>query len=349
MSSTVQTAAQSSRRGGGAGAAWTLVFLAPFIAEVLSGATRVSYIFVFIPEVLTWGCGALIIREVVRRWRGGWPSLLMLGMGLSIACELFIDQTSLAPLPWPGAQVDYGRVWGVNWIFFLFMLGFESVLVVLVPVRVTELIFSRRRDEPWLRTRGLVITSLIFLLGSFIAWYAWIKRARPMMLHVPEYRPAAITLAAAGVAIAVLAVEAYLMRGVGRTVASRHTPAAWVVGLVALALGFPWYALLRLQFSEKPPSVPFGMALAVGVAWAGIAYLLIRRWTSSPQWSDLHRWALAFAATLVCMVAGFDGSDTWLRMDLIGKIVLNAIALVGFLMLLRSLSRRGEGVAEQRI
>src|ERR1017187_7091186 len=75
---------------GGAGAAWTLVFLAPFIAEVLSGATRVSYIFVFIPEVLTWGCGALIIREVVRRWRGGWPSLLMLGMGLSIACEFFI-------------------------------------------------------------------------------------------------------------------------------------------------------------------------------------------------------------------------------------------------------------------
>ena len=55
----------------GAGPAWTLVFLAPFIAEVLSGATHVSVIFALVPEMMVWGCGTLVIRELVRRWGGG--------------------------------------------------------------------------------------------------------------------------------------------------------------------------------------------------------------------------------------------------------------------------------------
>ena len=67
------------------GAIWSLLILAPFISEVLSGSTRLSILFVLIPEVMVWGCGALLCRELVRRWRGGAASLLMLGLALSIA------------------------------------------------------------------------------------------------------------------------------------------------------------------------------------------------------------------------------------------------------------------------
>jgi hypothetical protein len=35
----------------------TLLILAPVVAEVLSGATRLSFIFVLIPEIMVWGCG----------------------------------------------------------------------------------------------------------------------------------------------------------------------------------------------------------------------------------------------------------------------------------------------------
>ena len=35
-----------------------LIIFAPGIAEVLSGATRLSFIFVLIPEMMVWGCGA---------------------------------------------------------------------------------------------------------------------------------------------------------------------------------------------------------------------------------------------------------------------------------------------------
>ena len=105
----------------------TLLLLSPVIGEVMSGSTRLSYIFALVPEIMVWGCGTLIIREVVRRWQGGWTSLLLLGFGLSVAEEFIIQQTSIAPLPWAGAASVYGRVWGVNWPYFLFMLGYEAV------------------------------------------------------------------------------------------------------------------------------------------------------------------------------------------------------------------------------
>lgn len=93
---------------------WTLLLLSPFIGEVLSGSTRTSILFVFIPEVMVWGVGAVLCRELVRRWRAGGTSLLLLGLSLSIAEEFIIQQTSLAPLPFPGSHPDYGRMWGMN-------------------------------------------------------------------------------------------------------------------------------------------------------------------------------------------------------------------------------------------
>ena len=89
--------------------AMTLLVLAPVVAEVLSGATRISYLFVLIPEIMVWGSGALMIREIVLRWRGGWTSMLLLGLALSVAEKFIIQQTSIAPLPWLGSTPAYGR------------------------------------------------------------------------------------------------------------------------------------------------------------------------------------------------------------------------------------------------
>src|SRR5215467_10999733 len=100
-----------------AGPIRTLVLLSPFIAEVLSGSTRTSFLFVFVPEVMVWGVGALLCRELVRRWRAGATSLLLLGLSLSMAEEFIIQQTSLAPLPFPGSHPDYGRIWGINLVY----------------------------------------------------------------------------------------------------------------------------------------------------------------------------------------------------------------------------------------
>jgi hypothetical protein len=330
---------KSTRRG--MAPAFTLMILAPVIAEVLSGATKLSYIFALIPEILVWGGGALLIREIVRRWDGGWTSVLLLGVGLAIAEEFLIQQTSLAPLPWLGNTPAYGRVWGVNWVYFLYMLGYESVWVVLVPLQLTELIFPERRNERWLRPRGLVIVSLLFVVGSWTAWFAWTQRARPMVFHVPKYVPPFLAVVLGALAIVLLAVMAYTVRKTATRAAnvSEKPPSPWLVSGGTLALAFAWYGLIVLVFVPQP-SLPLWIPIVGGVAWAAMAFFVVKRWVTSAGWGDLHRWGLVSSAILVCMGAGFMGSNTWSRIDLIAKVVLNVIAVVLLLLLGKSILTR---------
>ncbi len=307
----------------------TLLLLAPIIGELLIGATRLSYLFVLVPEIMVWGCGALMIREAVRRWHGGGTSLLLLGLALSIAEEFIIQQTSLAPLPWPGANPSYARVWGVNWIYFLFMLGYECVWVVLVPVQVTELIFRDRRHEPWLRTRGFIISGLVFILGSYIAWFAWTQRARPVVFHAAKYQPPRVTITLGALAIVTLVLTSYaLAKRKSRPAEPKtsRTPPPWLVVLGTLVMGFPWYWLIGLMFVPRhlAPWIP----MLAGICWAALSIAVVKWWSAAPRWQDMHRWAIALGALVVCMVAGFPGSSSWPKGDLVFKVAINVIAFV---------------------
>ena len=147
------------------------------------------------------------------------------------------------------------------------------------------------------------------------------------------------TVAAGGVAIAVLAVMAYAMRTTaaqGDSV-SRKAPSPWLAGLGTL-VGFVWYGLIVLVFAPQP-SLPLWIPMAGGIASA-LAFFVINRWVTSSGWGDLLRWTLVSSAILVCMVAGFLGSSTWSRMDLIGKVALNVIAVVLLLLLGKSILAR---------
>jgi hypothetical protein len=311
------------------GAALTLAVLAPVVAELLSGATRISTIFALVPEIMVWGCGALLIREVIRRKHLPWTAMLLMGLGLSIAEEFVIQQTSLAPLPWLGSAPIYGRALGVNWLYFLFMLGYESVWVVLVPVHLTEMIFWRAKRQPWLRTRGLIISSVLFVLGSYLAWYAWIKRARPKVFHVPAYHAPWITVTLGVLAIVALVLWALRLRLPQHGPFERKLPDPWLTGLFVFIAGCPWYALMSFVFApySQVSAIPFWVPMAVGTVWGVSVIYLFRRFTSSAGWSSWHCYASIFAAILLCMSAGFLGSSAWPRIDLVGKLILNIIAV----------------------
>ena len=325
------------------GPIWTLLILAPVIGEVLSGSTRLSILFVLVPEVMVWGGGALLCRELVRRWRAGAVSLLLLGLALSVAEEFLIQQTSLAPLPFPGINAAYGRYLGVNWVYFLFMLGYESVWVVLVPVQVTELLFPSRREQPWLRKRGLIATCIVFLLGCRIAWYGWTQQALKR-LGVPPYHPPLAAFAAGFTAIALLIVCAYLLRAAGHA-ASRSAANPWLLGGTALVFGSLWWALMMLVFSQHP-AVPASEVLIAAALWALLAFALLRYFSSGSGWTDMHRWAISSGATVSCMLPSYLSLAGWTRPDLIFKILINVMALIGFLLLARNIGKRGEGSPE---
>lgn len=317
----------------------TLLVLSPVIGEVLSGATRLSFIFVLVSEIMVWGCGALLIREAVRRWKGGWTSVLLLGLGLAIAEEFIIQQTSIAPLPFLPAPAAYWRVWGVNWPYLAFMLGYEAVWIVLVPIQVTELIFPERRDEPWLRPRGLAVSSVAFVVGSFIAWYLWTQMARPNVFHVPAYDPPAVTVLLGFLAIVLLAGWAYAVRRSGPVPAARRALPPWVVALAALLLGFPWYFLMVVVFAPGL-TLALWIPMVLACVWGALGFGVVRWLSSGAGWEDRHRWALSLGALLVCMIAGFLGAGSWSRLDTIAKAVMNVIAVAFMLVLRARIARR---------
>ncbi len=343
MSSPSTTSTMDSNRPGGARVApiVTLLLLSPLVGEVLSGATRLSYIFAYVPEVMMWGCGTLLIREIVRRWQGNWTTMLPLAMALSVAEEFIVQQTSLAPLPWLLPGPLYGRVWGVNWIYFLFMLAFESVCITLVPVQIVELLFPERRKEPWLRTRGIVSVSVVFLIGAFTAWFLWVKIARIQVFHAPDYKPPlATTLLGLG-AIVLLVLAGYALRGPRKflqTTAPRKALSPWIVLPATLLLGFPWYILMVLVFVPRP--IPLWIPVTATIFWGTMTFVLLRRWASAVGWGEMHEWALSFGVLLVCMTAGFLGSSLWWKVDVIFKLVLNVAAVVLMLALLRGIRQR---------
>jgi hypothetical protein len=319
---------------------WTLLLLSPFVAEVLSGSTRTSILFVFVPEVMVWGVGALFCRELVRRWRGGGTSLLFLGLALSIAEEFIIQQTSLAPLPFPGSHPDYGRMWGVNLVYLLFMLAYESVWVVVVPVQITELFFPRRATQPWLHKRGVMLACIVFIVGCRIAWYGWTQQARPRLHAAPYHAPLGM-IALGLLAIAALIGLAYLVRGLCQPLPEdcQRTVPAWLGGLTAFVMGSAWFWLIGQQFIPNPVQ-PFWVAIAGGAAWAAIAFIVFSWWSSRPAWSETHRFAAAFGATLACMVTPYLTITSWPRIDIVGKIVFDALALAGFFLLARKVFAR---------
>jgi hypothetical protein len=320
------------------GPIWTLVFLAPVIAEVLSGSTRTSILFVLIPEMMVWGVGALLCRELARRWRAGGVSLLLLGLALSVAEEFLIQQTSIAPMPFPGVHADYGRAWGINFIWFLAMLGFESVWVVVVPVKVTELLFPARRELLWLRVRGWIVCCVVFLIGCRIAWYGWVKQARPRLGAAPYDAPIG-DLAGGLAAIAALIALAYALRNFGHPQASGRIVPAWLAGVIALVMGAAWFELIGMSFLAHPME-PFTKAIALGIGWAALAFSLFTWWGSRRAWSEMHIFCACWGATLACQAMPYWTIASWPKIDVIGKVIFDAGALVLFLWLGTQVYRR---------
>lgn len=319
----------------------TLILLAPLVGEVLNGATRLSFIVVYLSQIMVWGCGALIVRELAHRWKAGAPGRILLGLALSVIVEVLVLQTSIAPLPWLQlASIPvYDRIWGVNWLWFLFMLGYETVWIALVPILITELRFPELRDHAWASTRGLAIAIAVFLVGCAGLWALWTQNAVVVAFHQPKYWPPRSTLLLGTAGTVALIAAAYATRGASPSAAARPVPPPWAVGAITAALAAPWWVLIVLVFVPRPWLPVWGAALAAAI-WAILAGVLFARWSASPAWNDRRRWAVAFSALIVCMALGYLGSSLWPAIDLVGKVVLNLAALVLMILLGRSIWRR---------
>jgi hypothetical protein len=317
------------------GAALILMILAPLSAEILPGATRFSSIFVFPVEVVVWGGGALMIRYVVRRKGLGWGSLVLMGLALAIAEECIIQQTSLAPLVIRLKGVTYARALGVNYVYLLWALVYETVFVVVLPVYLCEFLFPSRRFRPWISKGGFFVVIPLFLLGSLLAWYSWTHIARTRVFHLPAYTPPA-----PAIIFALLAIGVLILTALRRPVAPSAFSWSPAPSLVLILGGVIWatllYGLVVLGFGGDPDFPPLA-AVGAGFLLAAAALLFVPRWAAHPRWSGKASFDLIFGLSLGAMGSGFIGFIGTTGADLYFKVVTNLIAIV-LLILLRAKS-----------
>src|SRR3954470_10607100 len=96
--------------------AFSLVLLAPLIAEYLLGSLSFAQLPLFPIMMLMYGAGALFVREVARRSGRGWPAIILLGLAYGVIEEGLATQSLFNPHYLGLRLLDYGFIpaWGIG-------------------------------------------------------------------------------------------------------------------------------------------------------------------------------------------------------------------------------------------
>jgi hypothetical protein len=284
---------------------FALALIATIVPEVLFGSTPLTQPGRILVTLPLYGGGAVAIRELARRRGAGWPAIALLGVAYGIVEEGLALGSFFDPTLFNAALVG-GRLFGVNWTWIEWTLGYHAVWSISIPILLTELLFPGRRSEPWLGRVGLGIAGVVYLVGvAFMAAITHLAVAPGSDVPlVPSVVAAAV---AVGLTIVALCRPQRHTEQVGQIVEDPLRAAPWpgLVGLLAMVMAGAWFELLLLPGPVKAGGwvvVPMVLDLAL----LGVTIGLIRRWSAAGRrWTDLHRLALAAGPLPASMVWGF--------------------------------------------
>jgi len=149
--------------------AWFLFFFAPLTAEYVSGSSPYLNPIVLVANLLLYGAGTLLIRELRVRWGKGWLAVFVLAAAYMVAEEGLMLNTLFDPM-----KNTTGRALGVNWVWAAGMLVVHSLVSIMAPIMVAEAIHGERAGQAWLKPRDFwwLLTAFaanVFGLGRLIA------------------------------------------------------------------------------------------------------------------------------------------------------------------------------------
>lgn len=159
--------------------ALALFLIAPIFGELFSGSSPLNeYInpITFITLGLLYGCGAVIIRELLFRWGKGWGSLLLLGIAYGIYEEGILVQSFFDP-GWMdlGSLAVYGRAFGVNWVWTEHLIIFHTAISIAASIAFVQALYPERRGEPWVTSRKWWIANFVGILSLVPMWKFFVK------------------------------------------------------------------------------------------------------------------------------------------------------------------------------
>lgn len=281
--------------------ALALLIIAPLIAEFLLGdfnVRQIGYIIVFIP---VYGAGALLIRELTRRARRGWPTMLLLSLAYALILEGFTNQTLFNPNYAGQRLLDYGFIpaLGTSFVFTVYVLTLHVVWSVGSSVALAEALAGTRWRDPWLRLPGGIVTTALTVLGCS-ATVNFTLRTFHFVATPGQF-----------VAVAILALTAIVAAFVGfrgtraasetppagasdhRDNANRRVPSFWLVLAVSLVLSS---AFQRWFVYAPTHAVRPGLALTGLLALEVAAVALFAVWGQRVGWGPNHALAASLGA-----------------------------------------------------
>jgi hypothetical protein len=274
---------------------FALFFLSPLLGEYFSGTTLpIVLIFLIVPFALFYGSGAMLIREVTRRTGRGWPTIILLGLAFGVFEEGVITQSLFNPnylaqnlhLLDPG----YIKALGIGALWTVFVLGGHMLWSISAPIEIVEESTRSRRTTPWLGRTGLIVVSVLFVVGCVISFA--VTKAEDA--DAPFSASATQIGVSVAVVVVLVAVAFLLPHRTARGEESGGTgraPSAWVVFAATVVAGLGWGLLAGAT------SLPWWPAsIAIALVCLVILGVLVARWSRRDGWGPWHRFAVAAGA-----------------------------------------------------
>jgi hypothetical protein len=281
----------------------------------------------FLITVVPYGCGALAARELVIRFRRGWPSLLLLGLAFGLLFEGIVTRVIFNPT-WEGLGKlgEYTHVYGVSWTLAVGIVHFQAVMAIVCPVLIAEMLYPERRHESWIGARTLIACGV-----ALPAWTAVIGLFVPFIPPLPAVL-ATILLVASLVALA-LTIPAGVSSN-GSLSAPRPLVFALVagIGMTLMMVG----TFVVPQFSSRPPLPALLTALIVVMAVEFAALVMLSR---RGAWSDRHRLAMVTGFLAFFLVFGMMRDFE----SFAGRSLVSLVTAWQLVRLWRRIHARGQG------
>jgi hypothetical protein len=264
-----------------------VLFLSPLVAEFLLGdipVTKLTFLLLFLPM---YGCGAILIREIVRRTGRGWPTMLVAALAYGVLEEGITTMSLFNPNFAGEHLLAYGLIpaIGMSPVWTIYVLSLHVAWSIGAPIAIAEAVAGDRRETPWLGKIGLSIVAALFVVGVLVTTAG--------ELYQEKFIATPGQLTGAAIAFVALVVLAIFLPG-RHAVPVGKAPSPWLVAVVGTA-----FALVFQLFERYGENVlsPWVMTVVYVVLWVGFLSITAI-WSARQGWDGRHVLALATGAIL---------------------------------------------------
>jgi hypothetical protein len=251
----------------------TLTTTSTSVAKIITQPASLPFIMLF------YGLADLLIREALVRRRLGWVSLILLGIAFG-----FINEGVIAGTWYTVKNNGYAFVGQIDFAWAVALTVFHLFVSVIAPIAFIETIFPAHAGLPLLRRRGIIISSVVFLLLTTV------------FLFVESYRPYRILVFALALMLAIIALRLPAARP--RLLSATQPPSLWRLRWVGFFTMLGFFVLIyaippiTLKLAGAHVAAAQAADIVIFVLFSALLLFIGRRWTRRTGWSLRHTLAL---------------------------------------------------------